>query len=69
MEIIESTNDKTMVSLSSTELVIMNNALNEICHGVEIPQFETRIGYTLPEVEELLNQIHVLMERVAHFEM
>lgn len=60
MEIIESTKDKTIVSLSSTELIIMNNALNEICNGVDIPEFETRIGYSRQQVEALLDQIHPL---------
>ncbi|CAN5693204.1 hypothetical protein BH18ACI4_BH18ACI4_10200 [soil metagenome] len=60
MEIIESTKDKTIVSLSSTELIIMNNALNEICNGVDIPEFETRVGYSRQQVEALLDQIHPL---------
>jgi len=60
MEIIESTKDKMIVSLSSTELIIINNVLNEICNGVDIPEFETRIGYSREQVEKLLDQIHSL---------
>ena len=60
MEIIESTKDKMTVSLSSTELIIINNALNEICNGVDIPEFETRLGYSREQVGKLLDQIHSL---------
>jgi hypothetical protein len=64
MEIIESSKDKTTVSLSSTELIMVNNALNEICNGFDIPEFETRIGYSRQQVKELLNQIHASIETV-----
>jgi hypothetical protein len=60
MEIVESKENKTIVSLSSAEITILNNALNEICNGFDIPEFETRIGYTRQQVEELLDQIHSL---------
>ena len=60
MEIIEAKENKTIVSLSSTEITILNNALNEICNGVDIPEFETRIGYSRQQVEDLLDQIHSL---------
>jgi len=36
----------------------LNNALNEICNGVDIPQFETRVGYPRERVEALFEQIN-----------
>jgi len=54
----ESTNEKTVVSFSPSELVIVANALNEICNSLIVPVFETRIAHSLEEVKKLLNQVH-----------
>ena len=48
-------NDKNIqLQLSEEELIILNNALNEICNGIEVPEFETRIGANLEKVKTLL---------------
>ena len=41
------------------ELVIINNALNEVCHGLSIDndEFQTRIGYPQSMAENLLKKI------------
>jgi hypothetical protein len=45
------------------ELVIINNALNEVCHGVQFDddEFETRIGYARPTAQKLLKRIAKLL--------
>jgi hypothetical protein len=53
--------DGVIVALSVHELMVINNALNEICHGIEVPEFETRIGESLVEVQKLLKQINELI--------
>ena len=58
MEILERSKGKAVISFSNDELVILNNALNEICNGVDIPQFETRVGYPRERVEALFEQIN-----------
>lgn len=40
----------TKMELSRAEVYIIYSALNEICNGIEIPEFELRIGYPLDEV-------------------
>lgn len=42
------------VQLSVGELLIINNALNEICNGIAMPEFDTRIGASLNQVLLLL---------------
>ena len=59
MEILERSKGKAVISFFNDELVILNNALNEICNGVDIPQFETRVGYPRERVEALFEQIIV----------
>ena len=41
------------------ELVIINNALNEVCHGLSFDddEFQTRIGYPRAVAEILLKKI------------
>jgi hypothetical protein len=57
------------VALTIEELRIINNALNEVCHGIEVPEFATRIGATLPEVKVLLDRIHAMVPPVTQDEV
>jgi len=36
--------DEATVRLSLAELCIVSNALNEVCHGLDIDGFSTRMG-------------------------
>jgi len=58
------------VKLSEDELVIINNAINEVCNGVRIPdwEFSTRIGYDRAEALALLSKLsRLLPPKPAHF--
>ena len=49
------------VELTSDELGIINNALNEVCNGIDLQgEFETRMGCTIDEARQLLARIHEL---------
>jgi hypothetical protein len=49
------------VQLSKDELGIINNALNEICNGINLEgEFDTRMGCTVEETRALLAKIHAL---------
>ena len=47
------------------ELVIINNALNEVCNGVQFDddEFETRIGYERTIAQKLLTKISKALGR------
>ena len=51
------------VALSREELVLISNALNEVCNGVDIPdwEFQTRLGRTREEARDLLARISDLL--------
>lgn len=52
---------------SSDELIIINNALNEVCNGLPLRDFETRVGASLTEVESLLTLVgKALDQHAAH---
>ena len=50
------------VQLSKDELLLLNNALNEICHGIDLrSEFSMRIGCEEKEAAQLLQQINGLL--------
>ena len=52
------------IQLTSHELSILANALNEVCHGLPVPDFSSRIGATLEEVTALLKEINAVAKSV-----
>lgn len=57
MEILTVAKKATELSLTENELLILNSALNEICNGMAISEFETRIGATKEDAALLLSGI------------
>lgn len=50
------------VELTKDELQIINNALNEVCNGIELEgEFETRMGCSVEEARAILRKIHALV--------
>lgn len=55
------TNDDRAVSVELTidEMIIINNALNEISNGIDLgEEFETRMGCSRDAALELLKRVH-----------
>jgi hypothetical protein len=54
-----------LVELTLEELVVINNALNEVCNGIRIEnEFYTRMGCTVESASELLAEINQLIQTV-----
>ena len=51
------TNEQVEIELNKNELGIICNALNEICNGIDVFEFETRIGANVDDVKELLKKV------------
>ena len=64
VELIRSEQDKASVEVSMQELLILNNALNEVCNGIDVPEFETRMGVSLQEVDQLLGSIRLMLKEL-----
>jgi hypothetical protein len=45
------------LELSRVELGTLGNCLNEVCNGLDVPQFETRVGVSVEVVRQMLKQI------------
>ena len=44
MQIRESNPSHVVLELSHNELILLNNALNEVCRGLDLPDFSTRLA-------------------------
>jgi hypothetical protein len=53
---------KATIELSPGELVIIVNALNEVCNGLDLPDFSTRIGADRQAAERLLAEMRSLAD-------
>lgn len=53
------------INISETELLIINSALNEICNGIDITEFETRIGSGQDDVAALLSKIGSILDKLS----
>jgi hypothetical protein len=57
MRIVERYDGSAVIDLTHDELRIIKNAINEICHGpdaIEEWEFQTRVGASLEEAQQLL---------------
>jgi hypothetical protein len=63
MELIQVIGESVTLTFTKQELEIVNNALNEICNGVDIQEFETRIGATPEAAEALLKAVNRVLQR------
>ncbi|MGF6362623.1 hypothetical protein ABH907_004287 [Pseudomonas frederiksbergensis] len=66
MDMINSSHDLANVSFSRDELLVLNAALNEICNGIDVFEFETRIGADREFVTGLLHGIGSVLDNMDH---
>ncbi|MBY5815915.1 hypothetical protein [Rhizobium leguminosarum] len=62
MKLISVAEADLMVSTNLEELHIFHAALNEICNGIEIFEFETRIGASLEEVKGVMRSLDEILD-------
>jgi hypothetical protein len=51
-----------VIDASEDELLVLNNALNEVCNGLPIRDFETRIGMPLEFAESMLREVGAALD-------
>jgi hypothetical protein len=59
MELIASNGQHSTIRLSNSELMLINNALNEVANGIDIAdtEFHTRLGASRLEARQLLTMV------------
>ena len=61
MEYVKNEDNKYTINFSKDELYIINNALNEVCNGIDLFEFDSRLGTTIDEVKALLKDINSVL--------
>ncbi len=64
MELMRVEQGEAHVRVALQELLIINNALNEVCNGIDVPEFETRMGVTLAQVQSLLSNVQLVLDEL-----
>jgi hypothetical protein len=49
--------DKYEIQLTSDEMMIITNCMNEVCNGLSVPEFHPKIGAERDEIESLLDSL------------
>jgi uncharacterized small protein (DUF1192 family) len=52
------------VELGHDELLLLNAVLNEVCNGIAVFEFETRIGASRAKVEKLMAEIQAALDQI-----
>ncbi|HJS03050.1 MAG TPA: hypothetical protein VJ832_06210 [Variovorax sp.] len=64
MEVINTAAERSRIDIGREELLIVNAALNEVCNGIAVFEFETRIGANRERVAALLKEISSLIDKM-----
>jgi hypothetical protein len=64
MKVIDSSRESANISVTRDELLIMCAVLNEVCNGIELFEFETRIGADRGYVTGLLRELGSAVDRM-----
>jgi hypothetical protein len=62
MKIIEYDGKNLTCEISHEDILILMAGMREICYGVDIHAFETRIGYSRDRVGELVKQLRSILD-------
>ncbi len=64
MRIVVIEKGEATVRLTEAQLVIVNNALNEVCNGIDVEEFSTRLGAEVTKVRGLLKEVNGVLDRM-----
>jgi hypothetical protein len=65
MEIKQIETTGAVVFLTVDELLTITNALNEVCNGLDLPEFPIRMGVELAEAQALMKDVSALYDKIA----
>ena len=64
MELVKLEGRGAVVTLNESELLVLNAALNEVCNGINVQEFDTRIGSSKESVANLLGKISRVLDQI-----
>lgn len=62
MRVIDNDGTKLTCEISHDEILILMAGMREICYGVDIHAFETRLGYSKERVGVLVQQLRSILD-------
>jgi hypothetical protein len=65
MKEVKVTGSHALIEMDVDELLMINNALNEVCNAIDIPEFDTRIGASMAETMQLLGRIGQIIDHMS----
>lgn len=65
MKLISVSSNQIQLVASREDLLVLNAALNEICNGIDLFEFETRVGASRERVASLLAEIKVILDSAS----
>lgn len=66
MKINEVEGKSARIELDCDELLTLNAALNEVCNGIDVHEFETRIRTSRAVAGKLMAEIQMVLDRIAN---
>lgn len=64
MKVLDVARDLLRIELTREELLILNAALNEVCNGIALFEFDTRIGASRDQVVGLLKEVNEMLDNM-----
>ena len=69
MDIIAFEKEKIVLKFSEDDLALLCNALNEVCHGIKVPEFNSSIGMSRKDASIILDFLSSSCENVEKFRL
>lgn len=63
MNAIKNDKDKVVLEISRDELGVLCNALNEVCNGIEVWEFDTRMGVKIENAKIILASLASILNK------
>ena len=57
MNALQISQEKITIEISKDELGVLSNALNEVCNGIEVWEFDTRMGIKIEGARSILDSL------------
>jgi hypothetical protein len=64
MKMVEVLDGSAVLTCSKDELSIIYSALNEICNGIDLFEFETRVGVSRDVASNLMLEVGLTLDRL-----
>ncbi len=66
MDVKEVNGSYALIMLTSDDVMVLCNALNEVCHTLDIPEFSTRMGVGQEEALGRLRTLNALYSKMQN---